>query len=121
MEKHTSKRDLRKNAHTASNKPPQAPNSNSFHTKKRFPKNRENASIAVIFFQKNALALKNPPKTRIFSVLSNYRIPTIPVFLSDQLAIMDFNGLNRCFVFQTLRTHNRPKQTSIGLTNCCTR
>ncbi len=71
MEKHTSKRDLRKNAHTASNKPPQAPNSNSFHTKKRFPKNRENASIAVIFFQKNALALKNSPKTRIFSVLSN--------------------------------------------------
>ena len=71
MEKHTSKRDLRKNAHTASNKPPQAPNSNSFHTKKRFPKNRENASIAVIFFQKNALALKNSPKnTYIFSAFA---------------------------------------------------
>ncbi|MDY4780654.1 MAG: hypothetical protein SO193_03445, partial [Sodaliphilus sp.] len=75
--KHTSKRNLRKNAHTASNKPSEAHNSNSFHTKKRFPKNRENASIAVIFFQKTPLALKNPPKTRIFSVLSKYRVPTM--------------------------------------------
>ncbi|MDY4750661.1 MAG: hypothetical protein SO230_08405, partial [Sodaliphilus sp.] len=66
--KHTSKRNLRKNAHTASNKPSEAPNSNSFHTKKRFPKNRENASIAVIFFQKNApCPQKSPKNTYIFS------------------------------------------------------
>ena len=84
MEKHTSKRDLRKNAHTASNKPSEAPNSNSFHTKKRFPKNRENASIAVIFFQKNALALKNSPKnTYIFSafeVSRPYHVKSIEKF-----------------------------------------
>ncbi|MEE0454190.1 MAG: hypothetical protein UDD86_07860, partial [Sodaliphilus sp.] len=37
-------------------------------TKKRFPKNRENASIAVIFFQKNApCPQKSPKNTYIFS------------------------------------------------------
>ncbi|MDY4911992.1 MAG: hypothetical protein SO115_08965, partial [Sodaliphilus sp.] len=56
------------------------PNSNSFHTKKRFPKNRENASIAVIFFQKNApCPQKSPKNTYIFSAfdiskaLKNYK------------------------------------------------
>ncbi|MCI6749131.1 MAG: hypothetical protein MR602_11015, partial [Bacteroidales bacterium] len=73
--KHTSKRNLRKNAHTASNKPSEAPNSNSFHTQKRYPKIRENASIADIFSKKTPLALKNPPKTRIFSVLSPKACP----------------------------------------------
>ncbi|MCI6145643.1 MAG: hypothetical protein MR689_02835, partial [Bacteroidales bacterium] len=29
------------------------------------------------FPKKTPLALKNPPKTRIFSVLSKYRVPTI--------------------------------------------
>ncbi|MDY3077835.1 MAG: hypothetical protein SOW62_06830, partial [Sodaliphilus sp.] len=48
--------------------------SNSFHTKKRFPKNRENASIAVIFFQKNApCPQKSPKNTYIFSAFDTSR------------------------------------------------
>ncbi|MDY3290843.1 MAG: hypothetical protein SOX37_08245, partial [Sodaliphilus sp.] len=46
----------------------------SFHTKKRFPKNRENASIAVIFFQKNApCPQKSPKNTYIFSAFDTSR------------------------------------------------
>ncbi|MDD6140087.1 MAG: hypothetical protein PUB61_01625, partial [Bacteroidales bacterium] len=73
---HTSKRNLRKNAHTASNKPSEAPNSNSFHTKSVFPKTGKTPLSPSFFSKKTPFALKNPPKTRIFSVLSMYRVPT---------------------------------------------
>ncbi|MDY4184352.1 MAG: hypothetical protein SOX83_00165, partial [Sodaliphilus sp.] len=52
------------------------PPTQTVSTKKRFPKNRENDSIAVIFFQKNALCpQKSPKNTYIFSAFNNLRPP----------------------------------------------
>ncbi|MCI7585471.1 MAG: hypothetical protein MSS95_06395, partial [Bacteroidales bacterium] len=63
------------------------PNSNSFHTKKRFPKNRENASIAVIFFQKNApCPQKSPKNTYIFSAFAKGMSLQFVCKLNDFLA-----------------------------------
>ncbi|MCI6626120.1 MAG: hypothetical protein MR747_08545, partial [Bacteroidales bacterium] len=41
-----------------------------------FPKTGKTPLSPSFFSKKTPLALKNPPKTRIFSVLSKYHVPT---------------------------------------------